>query len=105
AGGTILTFQIAQDHAGDDSDKDDNNNIGKMRLSITTTPNAVADPVPAGVREILSIPAANRTPEQVETVFDYWRTTVPAWKKQNDEIAALWKDYPEGSSQLVFEAR
>ena len=105
AGGTILTFQIAQDHAGDDSDKDDNNNIGKMRLSITTTPNAVADPLPAGVREILSIPVADRTPEQVETVFDYWRTTVPAWKKQNDAIAALWKDYPEGSSQLVFEAR
>ena len=37
-GGTILTFQIAQDHAGDDSDKDDNNNIGKMRLSITVIP-------------------------------------------------------------------
>jgi mono/diheme cytochrome c family protein len=103
--GTILTFYLTQNHAGEDSDKDDNNNIGRMRLSITTAADAVADPLPAGVREILSIPAAERTPAQTATVFSYWRTTVPEWSKANDQIAALWKEYPEGSSQLVFAAR
>jgi mono/diheme cytochrome c family protein len=104
-GGTILTFYLAQNHAGPNSDKDDNNNIGKMRLSLTTAANAIADPVPAGVREILSIPEAKRTPEQTATVFSYWRTTVPEWRKANGEIASLWKTYPEGASQLVFAAR
>jgi mono/diheme cytochrome c family protein len=103
--GTILNFYLAQNHAGPNSDKDDNNNIGKMRLSLTTSANAVADPVPAGVREILAVPGAERTPEQTATVFSYWRTTVPECKKANDEIAALWKTYPEGASQLVFAAR
>ncbi|HEY3939670.1 MAG TPA: PSD1 and planctomycete cytochrome C domain-containing protein [Bryobacteraceae bacterium] len=105
AGGTLLTFYIAQDNAGENSDKDDNNNIGKMRLALTSAANAVADPLPAGVRTILSIPVENRSPEQTAAVFAYWRTTVPQWKKANDEIAALWKEYPEGASQLVFEAR
>ncbi len=105
AGGTILTFFIAQDHAGDDSDKDDNNNIGRMRLSVTTAPNPVADPVPEDVRAILDIPLAQRTREQTDAVFRYWRTTVPEWAKDNARIAALWKEYPEGASQLVFEPR
>src|SRR6185312_659369 len=104
-GGTILTFYLAQNHAGANSDKDDNNNIGRMRLSLTTDPNAVADPLPANVREILSIPAAKRTPEQTAAVFSYWRTTVPEWRKADEQIAALWKAYPEGASQLVFAAR
>ncbi|MGA8596067.1 MAG: PSD1 and planctomycete cytochrome C domain-containing protein [Bryobacteraceae bacterium] len=103
--GTILTFYLTQNHAGEDSDKDDNNNIGRMRLSITTAADTVADPLPAGVREILSIPSAERTPAQIATVFSYWRTTVPQWSKANEQIAALWKEYPEGSSQLVFAAR
>jgi hypothetical protein len=105
AGGTLLTFYIAQDNAGENSDKDDNTNIGKMRLALTSAANAVADPLPAGVRTILSIPAENRSLEQTAVVFAYWRTTVPKWKKANDEIAALWKEYPEGASQLVFAAR
>jgi mono/diheme cytochrome c family protein len=104
-GGTILTFYLAQNHAGANSDKDDNNNIGRMRLSLTTAADAVADPMPASVREILSIPVAKRTPEQTAAVFSYWRTTVPEWRKADDQIAALWKTYPEGASQLVFAAQ
>ncbi|HEY6988627.1 MAG TPA: PSD1 and planctomycete cytochrome C domain-containing protein [Bryobacteraceae bacterium] len=104
-GGTILAFYLAQNHAGENSDKDDNNNIGRMRLSLTTDRNLSTDPVPARVREVLSVPAAERTPEQSATVFSYWRTLVPEWRKANDEIAALWKEYPEGASQLVFSAR
>jgi mono/diheme cytochrome c family protein len=103
--GTILTFYLAQNHAGENSDKDDNNNIGRVRLSLTTAVAPVADSLPAGVREILSVPTAKRTPEQIATVFSYWRTTVPEWSSANEQIAALWKEYPEGASQLVFAAR
>jgi hypothetical protein len=103
--GITLVFYLAQKHGGANADDDQNNNLGRIRLSFTTAENATADPVPADVREVLSIPRDRRTPEQVATVFSYWRTTVPEWRQQNDEIAALWRAYPEGSYQLVLAQR
>src|SRR5204863_9733377 len=78
-GGTVLTFYLSQKHAVGSSDIADNQNLGRFRLSITTAPGAAADPLPKAVREILSIPNDQRSTAQVQTVFDYWRTTVPEW--------------------------
>ncbi|HWQ35667.1 MAG TPA: PSD1 and planctomycete cytochrome C domain-containing protein [Blastocatellia bacterium] len=105
AGGTILNICLRQNHGGWNSDDNQNNNLGRMRLSITTAPDAKADPLPAGVREILALPREQRTKAQVETVFSYWRTTVPEWAEYNRQIAELWKQHPEGSSQLVLNER
>ncbi len=104
-GGTILNFYLKQNHGGWNSDDNQNNNLGRIRISVTTTPTAVADPLPAHVREIFSIPANQRSKAQVETVFSYWRTTMPEWGTYNQQIAELWKQYPEGSSQLVMNER
>ncbi|MBO0725305.1 MAG: DUF1549 domain-containing protein, partial [Blastocatellia bacterium] len=41
-GGTILTFYLKQNHGGWNSDDNQNNNLGRIRLSITTTPDAAA---------------------------------------------------------------
>ena len=102
-GGTILTFYLKQDHGGGDGTQDANNDLGRFRLSITNQPGATADPLPANVREILSIPRTQRTPAQTQTVFSYWRTTLPEWSEANERIAQLWKEYPEGTSQLVLQ--
>ena len=51
------------------------------------------------------IPREQRTPAQVAAVFSYWRTTVPEWKDANDRIEALWKQHPEGATQLVARRR
>jgi hypothetical protein len=102
---TILTFHITQDHGGWNSDDNQSHNLGRFRLSITTSPNAEADPLPAAVRQILSFPRDQRTPPQTAAVFSYWRTTVPEWKDANDKIEALWRQHPEGSSQLVLQDR
>jgi hypothetical protein len=104
-GGTILTFYLKQNHGGWNSDDNQNNNLGRVRLAITTAPDAVADPLPASVREILSIPRDNRAPAQAQTAFSYWRSTVfiwPEWAAANKQISELWRQYPEGSSQLVL---
>ena len=103
--GTILTIYLAQNHGGWNSGDNQSNNIGKFRLAITNAPDATADPVPKDVRDILSIPSGQRTPLQVQTVFGYWRTTVPEWKAENDKIAEIWRGYPEGSAQLVLATR
>src|SRR5262249_3472085 len=68
-------------------------------------PGADAAPLRARVRGLLAVPAAQRTPAQTAAVFSYWRTTVPEWKEANEAIEALWQQHPEGSSQLVLQAR
>jgi hypothetical protein len=103
--GTLLTIYLAQNHGGWNSDDNQNNNLGRFRLSITTEPDVVADPLPQTVRDLLAIPAGKRTPAQTAAVFSYWRTTVPEWRDANAQIEELWRQHPEGSSQLVLQAR
>jgi hypothetical protein len=102
---TILTFLITQNHGGWNSDDNQNHNLGRFRLSLTTQPGAEADPLPSRVRKVLAVAPDKRTPTQEAVVFSYWRTTVPEWKDANKRIEALWGQQPEGSSQLVFQAR
>jgi hypothetical protein len=104
-GETILTFLITQNHGGWNSDDNQNHNLGRFRLSITTKPGAEADSVPAGIRQILNKSSNQRIPTQTAAVFSFWRTTVPEWKEANDKIEALWRHHPEGSSQLVLQAQ
>jgi len=103
--GTIFTFYLKQNHGGWNSDDNQNNNLGRFRLSITSALGATADPLPQPVRETLSIPAGQRTSTQLHALFSFWRTTVPEWKQANDRIAELWREHPEGSSQLVLKTR
>jgi hypothetical protein len=105
AKGTILHFYLAQNHGGWNSDDNQNHNLGRFRLSLTTARDAKADPLPAGVRQILSTPEGKRTPEQTATMFSYWRTTVPEWREANAQIDQLWHRHPEGASQLVLQVR
>ena len=104
-GDTLLTFHLSQKHGGWNSDDNQNNNLGRFRLSITTATGATADPLPARVRKILSTPRDKRSPAQAATVFSYWRSTVPEWEDANARIEALWQPHPEGLSQLVLQAR
>ena len=103
--GTILTFYLSQKHGGGNPNYNQNHNLGRIRLSMTTAAGAIADPLPKNVRDILSIPRDQRTPSQIQTVFRYWRTTVPEWEEENARIAGLWRQHPEGSTQLVLRAR
>ncbi|HWF17750.1 MAG TPA: DUF1549 and DUF1553 domain-containing protein [Verrucomicrobiae bacterium] len=103
--GVILTFHLRQMHGGWNSDDNENHNLGRFRLSVTSATNAVADPLPAGVREIFKIPREQRTPTQIATVFSYWRTTVPEFKEVNGQIEKLWSQWPEGAPTLTLVAR
>ncbi len=103
--GILLTFYLKQNHGGWNSDDNMNHNLGRFRLSVTSAPDAQADPLPLAVREIVTKPAGERTPAQAQAVFSYWRTTVPEWVSVNDDIEALWQQHPQGSSQLVLNER
>ena len=103
--GVVLDFQLQQNHGGDNSDDNENHNLGRWRISVTSATNAVADPLPAGVREVFKVPREQRTPAQIAALFRYWRTTVPEFKEVNDKIEALWRQWPEGTPTLRLMTR
>lgn len=93
--GTELTFRL-QCH----------DEIGGLRLALTTASNAIADPLPRRVRQLLSVPRADRTPEEQELVFSYWRTTEPDFAAINSAIQKQWSGYPEADgTALTLHAR
>ena len=100
----LVKFNLSMNHGGYNSDDNQSLNLGRYRLSFTAAENAVADPLPAHVRELVSS-SRQRTPEDEATLFSYWRTTVPEWAEANRKIEELWGKYPEGSSQLVLDER
>jgi hypothetical protein len=97
--GHSLVVYLKQNAGGWNSDDNQNQNLGRIRVSVTGAADVVADPLPANVRAALQVAPQVRSEGQVQAIFSYWRTTVPEWKSVNDEIAALWKQHPEGSSK------
>jgi hypothetical protein len=89
-GGTELTFGLSC-----------HDEIGCLRLSLTTATNAVADPLPKKIQELLAVPREQRSPEQTTALFSYWRTTVPEFSEVNGRIEKLWKEYPESTGATL----
>jgi hypothetical protein len=104
-GATEFVLRLKQNHGGWNSDDLQGNNLGRFRLSYTTTPNAEVDPVPRAMHGILAVPREQRTPAQVAALFSYWRSTVPEWKDANAQIETLWKQHPEGTTQMTLATR
>ena len=77
-GGTILTFHLSQNHGGWNSDDNQNHNLGRFRLSVTSAPDAVGRPAArkTSARSWPS-PARSGPGPRSRAVFSYWRTTVP----------------------------
>ncbi|HET6248881.1 MAG TPA: PSD1 and planctomycete cytochrome C domain-containing protein [Tepidisphaeraceae bacterium] len=66
--------------------------IGRFRISATTSPApAGAQSLPPGVRQILSIAAADRKPQQKAEVAEYFRTIAHSLQPVRDEIAKIEK--------------
>ena len=97
-----LFIELVQRMGGWNSDDLQGNCVGRFRLSVTTSPDPKAEPVPVHVRAALNVPPENRSPAQVATIFSYWRTTVPEWKETNEKIEELWKQHPEGTTQMTL---
>ena len=104
--GAVLTFHLKQNHGGWNSDDLMTNNLGRFRLSVSSTAPDVASPVvPKRLREILTTAPDRRLPSQVNAIFSSFRATVPEWKTQHDTIENLWRDHPNGTTTLVLQAR
>jgi hypothetical protein len=103
--GTFLKFWLKFRHGGDDGHGRDNNFLGRFRLALTTAEDPHSDPVPANVRAALEMPTDKRNEKQRALIFDAWRKSVSELADLNEQIAAVWKDYPEGESVLNIAER
>lgn len=103
--GTKLKVSLVQMHGGWNSDDNQTMNLGRFRISYTTSSQAKADPITDEVRALFQIPIAQRSAAQIDQIFSYWRTTVPEWEKENAQIETLWKQHPPGATQLVYQER
>ncbi|HLJ10004.1 MAG TPA: PSD1 and planctomycete cytochrome C domain-containing protein [Planctomycetaceae bacterium] len=103
--GAELEIHLVQNHGGWNSDDNQNYNLGRFRLSVTSAADPVADPLPADVRGALGVAREQRTPAQSAALFSYFRSTVVEWQEANAAIDEIWKRHPEGSSQLVMNER
>lgn len=104
-GSLQLSMTLVQKHGGRRFDSPVSNNLGRFRFAVTSAKNPCANPIPKSVRKLLAIPAAERTRQQNQRVFGYWRTTRREWQDANERIEELWRRHPLGGSQLAVERR
>jgi Protein of unknown function (DUF1553)/Protein of unknown function (DUF1549)/Planctomycete cytochrome C len=103
--GTVLTFHLVSQHGGWNNNDHQQANLGRFRLSATAAKDPVADPLPKWLREVMTVPAARRSPARQAAVFSYWRTIVPEFAEANERIEALRQQWPEGTTALTLMAR
>lgn len=103
--GSVLEISLVQNHGGWNSDDNQNHNLGRFRLAITSSAEAIADITPFDIRSILEIPAANRSADEQAAVFSAWRAENPDCAELTAKIEALWQQQPEPISQLVMSER
>jgi hypothetical protein len=98
----ILRFR----HGGPDPHGRDNALLGRFRLGLGNVPPSLPlVALPRSVRQALAVAPDERTPEQIDALFAYWRTTVPELKQSNEQITKLWEGYPAGLATLCLSDR
>ncbi|HVJ46547.1 MAG TPA: DUF1549 domain-containing protein, partial [Luteolibacter sp.] len=104
-GGTNLLIRISQKHGGWNSDDLMGNSMGRFRISIASTAPTKLDALPKLVRDALAIPRPQRTSAQTATIFSHWRTLQAEWKDANAAIETMWKQHPDGVTQMTLSER
>lgn len=75
--------------------------LGCCRWSITRTAAPAAPAVDHAALLAMATPAEQRSAEQQATLFAAWRATVADAKPINDEIAAIWKEFPQAPTSIL----
>ncbi len=103
--GMMLAFRLGQQHGGENSDDNQNNNLGRFRISVTgdaTLPDKV---LPPQIQAILGLAPDKRSEADQRALFSHWRSTLPEFAMANNRIDALRRALPQGATQLVLAER
>ena len=77
--------------------------LGHFRLWITTSPNPLEEGLPAGLAEILRVPASRRSPAQAEQVLAYVRTHDPDSLDRDFELTLARRPLPGDTRRIELE--
>ncbi len=106
AGGTVVDVIFKMNHGGNNSDDNQNNNLGRYRVSVSSEPRSAEKPaLPEHVLAAMRTPAAKRSAADKAALFAAWRTTVSDWTESNRKIDELHRQWPEGTTQLTLTPR
>ncbi|MCE9525424.1 MAG: PSD1 and planctomycete cytochrome C domain-containing protein [Planctomycetales bacterium] len=75
--------------------------LGCCRWSITRQAAPTAPPVNHAAILAIQTLAAERTSEQQGAIFTAWRASLADAKAVNDEIEAIWKEYPQAATSIL----
>ncbi|WP_010584914.1 DUF1553 domain-containing protein [Schlesneria paludicola] len=78
--------------------------VGCLRFSLTKGPAPVAPAANHAAVLALSVPEAERTPEQSAAIFAAWRSSIADAKPVTDEIEALWNTFPQAATSVLHLA-
>lgn len=101
--GTKIKIALVTDHGGDDNGAK-TTQIGRFRAALTTSPDPKVNRTPYAAVLAMQTPADQRTTEQQAAIFSAWRESAPEMKPLNDEIDALWKQFPEARTSVLHLA-
>lgn len=102
---TVLAFRLGQMHGGWNSDDNQNNNIGRFRISVTDATELPKQVLPESVRWALTVAPDRRSDNMRDSIFAAWRESAPELYETNERIAALLRGLPSGTTQLVMHER
>ncbi|MBM80783.1 MAG: hypothetical protein CMJ78_09335 [Planctomycetaceae bacterium] len=98
--GTELKIRLQMNHGGD-GDPGDNQQLGSLRLSVTSDNGPKATPFDHRAWLAMQVPADQRTADDKTALLRNWRKTVAALKPINDQIAALEKQFPVAQTSVM----
>lgn len=78
--------------------------VGCLRFSLTRQPTPAAPAANHAAILALQVPASERTAQQKTAIFIAWRGSLADAKPINDEIDALWNQYPTASTSVLHLA-
>jgi mono/diheme cytochrome c family protein len=100
-----LGVKLIQVHGGWNSDDNQNNNVGRFRISVTDAEQrpakAYASPVIAAARKVPS----ERSAEEETLLFQTWRMESTEFALANIQSEMAWNKMPDGDTQLVYQER
>ena len=103
--GFRVTFRLVQMHGGWNSDDNQNNNLGRFRLSVTDALNPTINPLPVTFREARQSDQGSLSDQDYLRLFSAWRLTQPEFAQLNQQIESIWQSHPQGTTQLVLRER
>ncbi|HRK36034.1 MAG TPA: PSD1 and planctomycete cytochrome C domain-containing protein, partial [Candidatus Hydrogenedentes bacterium] len=103
--GAALAFRLSQLHGGWNSDDNQNNNLGRIRVSVTDSEVLPDKAVPLTVQAAVAKAPALRTEVEQDLIFTEWRASQPDFSGHTARIDALLFGAPSGTTQLALRER